>query len=1217
MNEPLRVLEPLAFPLQGSALIEASAGTGKTYTLALLYLRLVLRHGGAAAFTRPLLPTEILVVTFTRAATRELRDRIRSRLVEAAACFRGERDADSVDPLLHQLRNEVAATEDLQAAARRLDLAAEWMDEAAINTIHAWCYQMLTAHAFDSGHNFVQELSDDEGELQQQVAEDYWRTFYLHLPRAALQRVRRCFDQPRTLADQVRPLLSLVDAVPRPEEAPEALLTRTQQNYDATLQQLKADWQTHLPALTKLFSDASAANQFEKARLRSNHLQGLLDKLQAWLDGAVELPSLDASSATYRRMALLETDYWKDPASIPADNPACLALQALPQQLAALPRPDTELLCHALHWMQDRLQQEKRRLGLLSSDDLLQRLDAALQGPQGEPLAAAIRKQFPVALVDEFQDTDPVQYRIFNCIYQVRQPRPETGFFMIGDPKQAIYAFRGADIHTYLAARRDTADRHYTLQRNFRSTPALIQAVNALFNAGEQREAGAFLFKRDHDNPLPFITVAAGSADRGGLVVGGQPAAPQQAWLLEVNGKRGDYLTLAAQATAGQIADLLQKAQVGQAQIPDESGDGLRPVRPADLAVLVNRGAEATAVRQALFELGIASVYLSDNASVLTSPLAAELLLVLRAMASPQDDRLLRQALGSHLLDRSLDWLDRLNRDAIFYEEQQLLFMDYHHIWQQKGVLAVLGRLLTDFDLGAGLLAQPGGERHLTDLLHLGELLQTAARQLDGEQALLRHLEEALADPETVSESRQQRLESDAELVQVVTVHKSKGLEYSLVFLPYACYLRQAKKTDRPLKTHDEQGLLQVHLQPDDVQVLAADQERLAEDLRKLYVALTRARYGHWLGLAALPDLAETAIGWLLAADDANLAERLQDSGLFTLAEPRLDAEPLLLDAAPQWLPARTVAHQPPENWWVASYSALTYGADSEAPETAAAARRQEVLDEQVTATALPSRRFNPQASLHAFPRGSLYGTFLHGLLEWAGEQGFAAALQQPVALQALLHQRCQAPELQNWVQPLQAWLQQLLTLPLPLPDQPLVLSQVASEQMAVEMEFLIQSRQVDATRLDQLVRQQVLAGGVRPAVEPVCLNGLMKGFMDLVVEHQGRYYVVDWKSNWLGDDDLAYSQSGMQACILQKRYDLQYVLYLLALHRQLQARLPDYDYDRHLGGAVYVFLRGLQSDSRGVFFDRLPRLLIEQLDALFAGRSLPQAQQGQMEMNL
>ncbi|HEY1609849.1 MAG TPA: exodeoxyribonuclease V subunit beta [Paraburkholderia sp.] len=1263
------MLDPLRFPLYGSRLIEASAGTGKTFTIAMLYVRLVLGHGTQddahpERATRALTPPEILVVTFTDAATKELRERIRARLVEAAGYFRADPDdvpfrAPGAD-LLHDLR-DAYAPEDWAACARRLELAAEWMDEAAVSTIHGWCNRMLSEHAFDSDSLFSQTLETDQSELRAEVVRDYWRTFLAPLDARSAAEVREWFDSPDALRSKIRGLLAHADLLPDAPE-PAGALDDARARQRAHFGGLKGNWPVWVGEVKALLDDARANKRFDARKLNVRNCETWIDKLRAWAnDPDLECPDFDDKAAVWTRLTPAGLkEIWTD--GEPPAHPAFVAMDTLREQLAARPHALHDLLSHAARWVARRFDEEEARRSQMGFDDLLTRLLAALRGPNGVRLAEIIRAQYPVALIDEFQDTDPIQYAIFDAVYRIEANDPSNAIVLIGDPKQAIYAFRAADIYTYLAARRACKGRLYTLKKNFRSTRAMVAAVNRCFDAAEQRAdgSGAFLFRADDGraNPLPFVPADADDRRRAALVADGAGMPALNLWWLppSQDGRplsKEAYFGAMAASCATEMVRLLNLGQTGDAGISSIGKEGERhfdPLQPSDIAVLVNNRDEAQVIRRALAARGVRSVYLSDRDSVFRTPQADELKFWLAACAEPDDGRLVRTALATPTLGRDWRELEALGHDEIAWEARVLQFRAYRDCWRRQGVLPMLRRLLNDFHVPQRLLGQAAGaavdgERALTNLLHLAELLQQASTQLDGEHALIRHLDEARGDAGTGGgDAAQLRLESDAGLVQVVTIHKSKGLEYPLVFLPFACAYRAVKATDTPLKWHDANGNLCVTLGADEAALRIAERERLGEDLRKLYVALTRAQYATWIGFAPIAGVDCSAFGYL-AGGGAELAgpqasARLEalrgacdDMRVCEAPAPRGDAFAMHGPARERG-GARRVPRPVREHWWIASYSSLgkeggTIGgsggsagsgsgdagvpADTvrDAPDTrsedvflelldAQAVRDDDDTDADFAAPAVPSA-----ATVHGFERGADAGSFLHELMEWAANEGFAAIANEPQRLRDTIARRCNVRGWARWIEPLTGWLLHLLREPLRLPAvdgdavQPVALGGLGSYM--AEMEFWVAAHAVDTHELDALVTDYTLDGAERPALDSTRLNGMLKGFIDLVFEHEGRYYVVDYKSNWLGPDDAAYTPAKMRAQILHSRYELQYVLYLFALHRLLKVRVPDYDYDRHMGGAVYMFLRGARASGQGLHVDRPPRELIEQLDELFA----------------
>ncbi len=1216
-----QLLDPLVFPLHGARLIEASAGTGKTWTIAALYVRLVLGHGGELGFTRPLLPPEILVMTFTRAATRELSNRVRQRLVDAAAFFRAGEDAGG-DAYLSELAAAFDGPKQRQQAAHRLMLAAETMDEAAIFTIDAWCQRMLREHAFDSGSLFDEELVADERTLFEDAAHDYWRQNVYPLNAHALAALLRCWSDVGALKAGVRELVPRVQALGEANDEPLAAMIARAENVQAqALASLKLGWMERANAMEQWIAAqrAIAPKCFNGTKMRPDSLVKWFDALRAWaLDPRQLMPELTAAAWKRLTPAGIE-DACAGGAKLTA--PDCFdATEALHAALTALEPVSHAIIRHATSSIARRMAQLKAQRGQFGFADMLQRLKAALEGRNGAALRARILQQYPVALVDEFQDTSPDQYAVFDLLYQVAANDPAHGLFLIGDPKQSIYGFRGADIHSYLSARTATAGRHYKLGTNYRSTAALVDAVNQLFMHAEGHAdgshpgfaAGAFRFKKDGVNPLPFDEVAA--FDHGERLLGA--AGPYQALAIAIPSDASDGL--AAEAYRSYFANHCAEHIVGLLNDPragfEKDGKFAR-LKPADIAILVRDRREAAAVRRALMARQVRSVYLSDQDSVVDSVEAADMLRWLQAVANPLDGALARAAFATRTAGLALADLAHMAADELAWEERIEQLKTLHAIWQRQGVLAMLRRLLHDLDLPSRLLVQAGGERKLTNLLHLAELLQTASRGLDGEQALIRWFAEQLDGLGEGGDERILRLESDAELVKVVTVHKSKGLEYPLVYLPFAVSARRTERRNRSFFEYTDAGgrrLLDLSLSEESL--LAVDRARLEEDLRLLYVALTRARHFLWLGVAAIAArkagenrLHESAFGYLLGGGEKIAAADI-GTRLNRLRELRADGgeQPIHLlpliengdvltrlardEARPALRPAVPFTAQFERNWSVGSFTSLS----RQTGPAPMRAQEATLLEEEGSGEPPAAPRLE-DAPWHRFPRGSVPGNFLHEQLEWMAVEGFECV--HSANFDTRLAGRIERAGWGKREQDAIAWLRLIATTPLP----PLGAALADLRGVLPEMEFWFPSDHLDAAALDRLCGEHLLQGVARPHLPQRQLHGMLKGFADLVFEHEGRYWVLDYKSNALGGGDKDYTRAAMAAGMAAHRYDIQGAIYLLALHRLLRSRLgDDYDPAAQLGGAVFLFLRGIANPAtRGCHLIAPDLDLLDGIDAL------------------
>ncbi|WP_439836608.1 exodeoxyribonuclease V subunit beta [Aeromonas enteropelogenes] len=1185
-------LNTLRFPLHGERLIEASAGTGKTYTIAGLYLRLLLGHGplieeGAdagqpSAHERPLSVTEILVVTFTEAATAELRGRIRGRIHEARLAFmRGH----SGDALLAQLLAEV---EDHELAARRLLAAERQMDEAAVFTIHGFCQRMLKQNAFESGALFETEFLTDDSQLRLQAVSDYWRAEFYPVDKTLASAVRALWPSPAALLREMNGWLDNSELEMRPPAGDETLAARHQAAM-ARIEAVKREWLAQVDEIRR-------QTDGHISRYTGKNYEGWLAKIAGWAQDETSGYAIPKELERFGQ-TVLEANLKKG-----GDVPTLPLFTQIDELLASRPGIRDLILQRAAVVVRSRMQASKRQAHQLSFDDLLKDLDGALDSPLGERLCERIRATYRVAMIDEFQDTDPQQYRIFHRLYGGHQ---DTALLMIGDPKQAIYGFRGADIFTYIQARRNVS-AHYTLGRNWRSSGALVAAVNGLF----ERAKDPFIYEAD----IPFLPVEAQGKSKA-LRLDGETAPVLHCWQLtgQPTFNRGDYQSKMARATAAEIHRLLTLAREGKALI------GETPVKAGDIAVLVRTGAEGKLVQQELARLAIASVYLSNRESVLEQVEAREILLILHACQNPSEERSLRAALATGLFDLDAKALDELASDERAWESAVQEFMEYRKVWHRRGVLAMLRALLHRRNLAASLLASPYGERRLTNFLHLGELLQQVSSELDGEYALLRWLGEAVNRQSGQDAEQILRLESERKLVQIVTIHKSKGLEYPLVFLPFICSHRSA---DTPLYHEaDEAGNRTIlDLTGAEESLAEADKERLAEDLRLLYVALTRGVYATWLGLAPVrsgngksekTDLHQTAIGYLLQkgeeGDAATLATALsalaQDLPGVAVGEPSL-TRPAPLPPEEEQLgepQVRRFGGTLERDWWISSYSGLAAQGHGHSKGVLANPGFDDEVATEAAALAAEEPVQAPQPSIFTFPKGARPGTLLHSLFETID---FQSAAGEPLA-QHIATLLAQDGFDESWAQVLQQQVEAVLDTPLETGfGEPVRLRDLAPERKQVELEFFLPMGRVTASALTALCQQHdPLSRGNKP-LSFATVQGMLKGFIDLVFEWQGRWYLLDYKSNHLGMSPADYSRPALEQAMVEHRYDLQYQLYSLALHRLLALRLPGYDFDQHFGGVFYLFLRGMPQG--GIFHTRPSRELVQGLDRLFSEGAAP-----------
>jgi exodeoxyribonuclease V beta subunit len=1100
-------------PLEGTNVVEASAGTGKTHAITTLAVRLIVERG--------LSVRDVLIVTFTEAATSELRGRVRDRLSQAVRAFaRVEADILS-DGLSEGPPGDLDAyardrQDSARADRRRLELALRDVDDAAISTIHGFCHRMLAETAFESGVAFDTEMLTDGTALRDDVVADYFAAHVSTLP----------------------------------------------------LEQVVA---------------------LEAARVKPSLLRGLVDRVS-------RDPRLPV-----------------EPASAPPTDPVRTKLDLIDFVRTELPR-------------------RKQAASLLGFDDLLHRVRDALASPTGARLSAMIRERHPAALIDEFQDTDPEQYEIFHRVYA--SPRladdalRDPVLFLIGDPKQAIYSFRGADIFAYLAAVARGGNRRYTMGTNHRSDPDLVRAVGHIF--GRRPElARPFLLDGIEQPPV----VAAGTARD--VFVPAEPftSAPMDVLFVRSKEGKGPSRDDLPDITAADIACLLDSGAALALTT------GTREVTAADIAVLTRRNLDGFAVQSALARHGIASVVMGDR-SVFDTEEARELRRVLAGVLEPVSPSALRRALATDLLGLGGPGIASLETDPATWELWTERFRHWNVTWTEKGFVQMFESLLELGDVQRRALAHAGGERRMTNLLHLMELLHQATRESHlGPTGLLAFLDAEVASPPNgglAPEHVQIRLESDEAAVKITTIHRAKGLEFPIVYCPYlGSGMLTFPGESRELLFHDAEGNLKLDVGSPRFELHRSRtrRENLAESLRLAYVALTRARHRTTIVWGKFKGVDESALAYLLAApsplpDDVDAIvkhlRRLSEGAWLEAVRARAMSSEGAIgwrlwehDAAvPRRRPAlslvpalapRALERTIDRRFRTASFSALAaveetshvHPAAAEPGEPRDGRDRDDVDAPTVTVTAPAD-----SLPLAAFPRGARAGTFFHEVLE---KLDFQQRAELPVAVREGL--RAHGFPAEPWADVVSTALGEILDTPLP----PLgcALSDIPRSRRLVELEFHVPVRSGKRMPLTPAELAQVFREHPSAEVPPaycdrlarlrfVPVHGFLKGYIDLVFQHGQRFYVLDWKTNHLGVAAGDYHAGNLAAAMSSGHYVLQYHLYCLAVHRHLARTMPGYSYDRHFGGALYLFLRGLRGHGAGVFFERPPEARMEALSAIF-----------------
>ncbi len=1183
----MKDLDLFGIPLEGTHLIEASAGTGKTYTIASLYIRLLLEK---ACHVR-----EILVVTYTVPATDELKSRIREKIRSALRSFES---GESSDPFMNDL---LQRTERHDHAVQSLEFALRRFDEAAIFTIHGFCQRVLSEMAFETGSLFASELITDQVELLKEVIGDFYRSHFSQdmPPELVAYASRKGYTLDSFLSLVMKASL---DAAVIPDiERPDA--HNLIEAYRQCFAELRALWPCAKDDVARILMNDPGLN---RNKYRQESIGKMMEEMEAYaVSEGYGLPLFkDFEKLTDSGLGRSVKKGFSPPA-----HPFFSLCETLEKRADDL----SEWMDTVLVWLKVELfrcvrkilPEKKDGLSLVHYDDLLLKVHQSLSSESGDLLREIVSERYHAALIDEFQDTDPIQYDIFRAFF--------TGapLFLIGDPKQAIYSFRGADIFTYLNASAQVENRYrHTLDRNWRSEPRLLQAVNHIF---------------DREMPFVFDEIAFKPVSPADIperdVLSDRQGAPLTIWYVPGNTSSGLSKREAEKKISLAVAREVSRLLKGGAE--GDIGLGPRVVVPRDIALLVRENSQGRLLKDVLTFCGIPCVIYSDE-NIFDSNEAAEMELLLRAVSEPYSESWMRTALAGSLFGLDAEELDALSRDEQKLEKWIERFRGYHDLWAGSGFVRMFRKLMTEEGVSARLLGLPRGERMLTNFLHLQEVLGEASMEEKfGMRGLLKWLSQQRDPAMPRQEEHQLRLESDEDAVKIITVHKSKGLEFPIVFCPFLWGSSDLRDSAN-IPFHDAgrgyKAFLDVGSDRIDEHRMCAEKELLAENMRLVYVALTRARNRCYLVWGRFNKGESSALSYLFrhpagrengknqrGSEPAKPDDHSMRSGMELVCNPAETG--ILIQDLPGTgslpdryertgmefgrISCRDLSREIDRSWRVASFSSMVSGAHSiDEADRDSLPQVAEVRD---------AGEEEGKGDIFSFPKGARAGTMIHEIFERLDFQADDGAVRTLVADMLELH----GFDL-SWQGAIADMVRKVLTVDM----DGFSLSDIKKAESLRELEFYLPARKLSPQIFKEAFEThggEHVSPGFTGMIEGLAFEestGYLRGFIDLVFARQGKYYLLDWKSNHLGGSPEDYTQQGLHAAMEKNYYILQYHIYTLALHHYLKKRIKGYSYDGHFGGVIYVFIRGIdpmKGPEYGIYRKLPSEGLIEYLSDMLA----------------
>ncbi len=1116
--------------LKETNLIEASAGTGKTYSIAILVLRLVLEQQ---------LPVRnILMVTFTKAAVAELEARIRLFIRTAYKASLGKPVNDeNIKDLVSKAIAEAGKKDPGQGTIvvqQVLREAVLFLDETSVLTIHGFCQQTLQEFTFETNQLVGAELMTNASPLLEAALNHFWRRHVTTMEVPLLERI--------WYGDMKGKMQELLK---------EHLSGKHYLGYDP-----KEDYTITTEAQNKWLEELTKLDERE----------GLLtDDLHAYVKGNyLALKALCEGNAYAKKglLHLLKTppefieaiDKKRETGYVIKLFPDILKklhaiTEAIEQRNEMLGNIHRQLYGLAIKEVSDIITLYKDRNNILNYDDLIGNLHTALVKKDNPQLEAMLRNKFKAVFVDEFQDTDRQQYEIFEKAFG-----QDTILFFIGDPKQSIYAWRKADIFTYFQAKNKVKEV-FSMNQNFRSSAVYIEAMNRFFLPDEHFDT--FFFGEEKDT-IEYLPVESPPENTKGSFF--KSDIPEIPLCIRTLPKKEIAATAAAQ-----VADLLlNKAYL------IKTGKGDRGLLASDIGVLVRTRKQGMEIKAALSRLGVPAVTLDDS-KVLQSEEASYLLYLLEAVEDPARSTINR-ALLSPFTGYKIDDILSLDDEAVM-----TLFKKYKVRWLTDGIFSALMDFLADFGVRHVLLRSNSedGERIITNFMQLAELIHhIESRKSLSTIEIIAWLRRSIDDIATEGDEYIQRVENDEEAVKIVTIHKCKGLEYNFVIAPYLEFTTDnwfEFVSFRDPATGEYIGAEKSRLTAE--QSAWQQQQAEQENRRLLYVAITRAIYKCYIFQSdnGKPSTLAAFTGAL--PEESNHLIGRENGGIELPAGIYHQEKAQKVTAGTT--PVRFSLQQP--NWRRVSYTML-------AAKTTHAPKNYGVVGNDAYDTFI----------FQSLRSGAKTGELIHFLLEnihFADDSRWSTWIEEGIRRFAPSQRELYLPMLQQL-------LSEVLNARIQINGTTFTLSSITRNRRINEFEFDFPVSLFHPSVLN------ALDGTTIPVTVkdfPVQLEGIMNGKMDLFFEHDGRYYILDWKTNHLGADPGNYSIPALTEAMRENNYHLQYLIYTLAVKKYLQSRIPGFDYQKQFGGVIYFFVRGARAGSENGIFTIKPSVeIMKKVEGIF-----------------
>ncbi|QJC31829.1 exodeoxyribonuclease V subunit beta [Enterobacteriaceae endosymbiont of Donacia tomentosa] len=1170
--------DPFKENIQGSYLIEASAGTGKTFTIIIIYLRLLLGLYQQNNSSLPLNIEQILVVTFTDLATQSLCQRIKKSIkILRIACIKGKSKYSTINNLIKEIKNLKEANELLLRAELNFN-------NASICTIHSFCQKILNFKNYEIyDFNPQEKIISNEYHLQYKIIINFWRKYFYNLPKNIIKIIFLYWKSPTYFLNKLLPFLS---------KYPSPLLKNNIQNINLSKQfnnninyinNIKKNWIKYKENIINVISN-STINKYIYNKRSINNWINIIDK---WSIEKTEDNFYPEQLFRFSQKELTSKTINKK------KIPKFILFNKIDLFLDKIINIKALIILKAIKYINKHLRIEKQKNKEISFDDLLILLHKILKSSSGSKIAKDIRTIFPVILIDEFQDTNIQQYDIFKKIYINHS---NNIIILIGDPKQAIYSFRGADIFTYIKASFEIKNC-YTLKNNWRSSKTMVSSVNQLFS----NRSYPFIFENINFYPILYTSQKANY----NFIINNKIKSGITFWFLDKEETNiNSYKQKMAYTCAQNICQLLHLGIRKKSIL--QKNNSINSVNITDITILVRNRYEAILLQKEFIKFNLPSIYLSNPNNIFEMIEAKELVLLLKAILQPDKEQKIINILGSKLFSINLSNFDH-DKKAIFMKQVNREFSKYQLIWKKNGIL----KMLEEIFLKNSIFFQKQkmnsfNKEKIKNILYIGEIIQTLCIHITDKHKIIEWLLKQITYPNVnITPNLKIKFDNSINKIKIMTIHKSKGLQFPIVWLPFiSCNFVDLINLDGIIY-HDRKNLKTIiDFDKNKKSIKYSFEECLSENLRLLYVSLTRSIFHCSIGISNIKI--HNIKKYILYYPYYNALDFLirKKYGISTLDFKKILNNFKSTDISIKIIKLQKLIklniqlEKETKNEYVSQIKSNFIKYNNSVITSFSQIKKQQhnnfsyndiykflfVYDKNIKKT-----QYN-------FPIGKNIGIMIHNILE---KLDFTKPILKSFIKKELIKNNISS----HWHIVVTNWFNNILTHS--LGTEKIILNKINIENRKTEFEFYLSIKKIlSITKLNKIIFKYDNISHNLPKLTFEKIKGFLTGVIDLIFCWKNKYFIIDYKSNWLGFNNKSYKKKYIEQNICQNRYDIQYQFYVLALHKYLKFRIKDYNYETHFGKILYLYIRGIdkiKNNQNGIWETRPSIKLISKLDKLLS----------------